>query len=386
MKPKVLFTASTYAHIRNFHLPYLAELQRRGCETHVACADAPEPPPGVDRTVAVPFRKSMRSPDNFRAALSLRRLAREEAYALVVCHTSLAAFFTRLALKGMKNRPKTVNMVHGYLFDGATPFAKKQLLLNAERLTAPETDLLLTMNGWDYRAAKAYRLGRRVENVPGVGVDFSRLDAAGPEDGAALRARYGIDPGAFVLVYAAEFSERKSQRVVIEAMRLLTENMVLVLPGQGARLDACRALAERLELGGRVLFPGQSADMPAWYRAANAAVSASRSEGLPFNVMEAMHCSLPVAASAVKGHVDLIEDGVTGLLYPYGDAAACASRLLRLTEMPGLGLAARRSVERYGLPAVKETVMARYLSLLPALPAEEIPVAKPTGGVYNKIM
>lgn len=374
MKQKVLFTASTYSHIRNFHLPYLDALRGMGYETHVACAGPPEAAPAVDRLFALPFRKSMRAPDNFRAAGMLRRQIMEENYALVVAHTSLAAFFTRLAMKGMKSRPKSVNMVHGYLFDDATPFLKKRLLLDAERLTAPETDLLLTMNAWDTRTAEACRLGTRVAKVPGVGFDAARLDAATAAGGAALRARYGIPPDAFLLLYAAEFSARKSQRVVIEALRYLPEHVVLALPGQGALLEECKALAERLGLGERVIFPGQASDMPAWYRAADAAVSASRSEGLPFNIMEAMYCALPVAASAVKGHADLIEDGVSGLLYPYGNAAACADRLRRLLDgAPGLGEAARAAAAPYALAEVKDAVLAQYASLLGEAEREPAP-------------
>ena len=267
-------------------------------------------------------------------------------------------------MKGLKDRPRLVNVVHGYLFDDETPALKRGILLEAERLTAPETDLLLTMNEWDYEAAKKYRLGKRIEKIPGIGVDFSRFDTATAEDGAALRAELGIPGDAFVLIYPAEFSARKSQHVLIEATATLPEKAVLVLPGSGALLAECKALAQRLELGRRVLFPGYISDMAPWYRMADAAVTASRSEGLPFNVMEAMYCGLSVVASAVKGHTDLIEDGVTGLLYPYGDAttsAVCVRRVMEEKAMrERMEAEARAAVTAYELYRVLPDVLARY--------------------------
>ena len=358
-------TASNWPHIRNFHLPYLREFQARGWETHVGCAGIPQDAPYIDAAIELPFEKKMTAPANFRAARLLRERIRAERYDLIVTHTALAAFFTRLAVKGMQQRPRLVNVSHGYLFDDDTPALKRAVLLEAERLTAAETDLLLTMNEWDYAAAKKYRLGKRIEKIPGVGVDFSRFDAATASDGAALRAELGIPADAFVLIYPAEFSARKSQRVLIEAMAALPEKAVLVLPGSGALLEECRALAQRLELGTRVLFPGYITDMAPWYRMADAAASASRIEGLPFNVMEAMYCGLPVVASAVKGHTDLVEDGVSGLLYPYGDAKRCAACVERVMEDKALRgrmeACIRNRTAVYEINTVMPMLVARYV-------------------------
>ncbi len=363
---KVLFTASTYSHIRNFHLPYLCEFQQGGWQVHVGCAGVPEEIPCADGVWELPFEKSMSAPANFKAARMLRRLVRQEGYDLVCSHTSLAAFFTRLALLGLKERPHVINMVHGYLFDDETPWMKRQVLLAAERLTAPCTDLLLTMNQWDFEAAKKYGLGDQVAHVPGVGVDFSRFAQNDPELSLVRRREFGIPDDAFVLFYAAEFSARKSQRVLIEAMTQLPEKTVLVLAGQGTLLEECKALAQKLGAAERVIFPGYVADVGVWYGAADAAVTSSRSEGLPFNVMEAMYCNLPVVASAVKGHTDLIEDGQTGLLYPYGDVAACAAQIGRLMEDAALRSEltrnAKESVAAYGLDSVLPVVMNQYRS------------------------
>ena len=356
-------TASTYSHIRNFHLPYLREFQRLGWETHVVCRDIPADAPYIDKAIDLPFEKKMQSPENFRAAHKLRRLIQTERYDLIITHTSLAAFFTRLAARGTNGR--LVNVVHGYLFDDDTPLLKRAILLTAECLTAPQTDLLLTMNAWDYKTAVKYRLGRQIAMVPGMGVDTSRLDHASPEAGIRLRRDLGISSDAFVLLFAAEFSERKSQHTLIEALTRLPQNVTLVLCGAGATLEACRTLADKLGVSGRVLFPGQVADMSVWYRIADAAVTSSRSEGLPFNVIEAMHCGLPVVASAVKGHTDLIDNSVTGLLYPYGDADACAAQVMRLindfTLRERIREQGRENVTVYELDAVLPQVMTLYL-------------------------
>ena len=372
-KRKLLMTASVWSHICNFHLPYLAAFQQLGWETHVGCNGIPsdmthEDLVHVDMAIELPFKKRMAAPANFRAARVLRRVIQAGHYDLIITHTSLASFFTRLAVKDMKMRPPLCNLMHGYLFDDDTPVIKRGVLLFAERLTAPQTDLLLVMNDWDYRLAERYHLGKQIGKIPGMGVDFARLDGATRADGLRLRAKLGIPEDAFVLLYAAEFSPRKSQSVLIHALKALPENAVLALCGTGATWEECRSLAGALDVEGRVLFPGQVTDMPTWYRMADACVSASRSEGLPFNLMEAMYAGLPVVASRVKGHVDLIEDGKSGLLYEYGDADACAGQVARLMGDAALqrklSEAARVRAASYRLETVLPEVMDRYLSIL----------------------
>lgn len=366
MPGKILFTASTWSHISNFHRPYLRAFRALGWTVHVACGSEKRDIPEAEACIQLPFEKKMSSPSNFQAQAQLRRLMGEQRYDLVCTHTSLAAFFTRRAAAGVHPRPAVINVAHGYLFDDKSGFLKKNILLAAEKLTAPQTDLLLTMNQWDFNCAQRHHLGKKVANIPGVGVDFSRFPAVSAEKRAVLRASHSIAPEDFLLVYAAEFSGRKNQAMLLRALPQLPERVKLALPGNGALLEDCKSLASSLDIQNRVLFPGHVA-MPDWYAMADAAVSASRSEGLPFNLMEAMHCSLPVVASAVKGHTDLVETGKTGLLFPYDDEAAFAAAIRQLLESPALsaamGTAARQHVQQYSLEVVLPQVMAQYLSL-----------------------
>jgi len=363
---KVLFTASTDSHLIHFHLPYLRWFQEQDWTVHAACGGEAFSIPYADEVLPLPFEKRMASPENFRAAQLLHEKIKREQYDLIVAHTSLAAFFTRLAVP--KQRGKVVNMAHGYLFDSDTPFLKRTVLLAAERLCAPKTDLVLTMNQYDYELARKYRLGREIRNIPGVGVDFRALDEVEPGARDVLRAKYGVLDSAFLLVYPAEFSTRKSQTVLLRALERLPENVMLALPGNGALLEQCRMFARTRGLEKRVIFPGYETDMAPWYAAADAAVTASRSEGLPFNVAEAMYAGLPVVASAVKGHVDLLRDGETGLLYPYGDAESCAARIRTLLDAPELrrklGQRAHAEAGKYGLETVFPEVTAAYAAII----------------------
>jgi len=366
---KVLFVASTGSHILNFHIPYIRQFKELGWGVSVACGEDIKDISVADYTLPLPFTKRMSSPRNLSAMLRLRRHICSKGYDLMICHTSLAAFFARAALFGMKNRPAVCNMVHGYLFDDDTPALKRFILTAAEKLTAPVTDLLIAMNAYDLDYARHKRLAARTEFVFGIGLDRHPSTVDEKNDGKALRSRLGFGADKFLLLYAAEFSKRKSQATLISALSSLPEDVILLLPGKGALLDDCRELAMQLGLEDRVVFPGHIRDMSPWYLAADAAVSASRSEGIPFNLLEAMHYGLPMVASQVKGHTDLIEDSVSGLLFPFGDSDACAKAILRLKSdhdfADSMTAKAKEQVEKYRLSQVLPQVMELYLSVKP---------------------
>lgn len=115
--------------------------------------------------------------------------------------------------------------------------------------------------------------------------------------------------------------------------------------GMRARLAA---LAERLQVGDRVEFGGPADDPQPHVRRFSIAVLCSESEGLSNALIEYMQAARPIVCTRTGGNPELIEDGVTGLLFPVGDAAALAERIDRLLSDPALarrlGQAARTAV------------------------------------------
>lgn len=409
---RVLYAASTFGHLRSFHLPYIETLRDEGCAVVALAGGDPSGMPQGVRCVVEPFTKSMTAPRNASVVRDVAALVRREGFDVVLVHTSLAAFFVRLgvALSGVRGGgaggacraegtrgdgprvPRVVNTVHGYLFDAATPVAKRTLLLGAERLVAGVTDDIVTMNAQDTEIAVGHRLCRgRVVQVDGMGVDLARCRVAGPSERAQARRELGIPADAFVLLYAAEFSPRKNQAMLVDALAGLPERAVLALPGRGELLEACRGHAERLGVAGRVLTPGYVEDLATWRAATDLCVSASRYEGLPFHAVEAMACGLPLVLSAVKGHEDLVggEEPAAqrgaggagaggagsaaqevagsrrcGMLYPFGDVGAFRTCVLRLMDDAALrdamASAAVERAQRYGRDRVMGTLMRLY--------------------------
>ena len=93
------------------------------------------------------------------------------------------------------------------------------------------------------------------------------------------------------------------------------------------------------------------------YRACDLAVSSSISEGLPFNIVEAQLCLLPVVASDIRGHTDLIENGENGWRYPPGDSGALARAVINVISRPDHG---KKQGEAAGISAMKYSLAPAY--------------------------
>ena len=359
---KILFTASSVGHIGSFHLPYLRAFLSNGASVTVAASGEPSVLPEGVRFLPLPFCKSFFALSNFRASLLLAHELRKNSYDTVLCHTSLAAFFTRLGVVlSLRRGVRVVNTVHGYLFDENSSPLRRFVLLTAEKLCRGVTSDIVTMNRQDTNLAREKRLCRgEVRFTDGMGVELSRFAPAEAAAKAAAREALSLPPDALVFLCAAEFSPRKNQAFLLRALARLPEDVFLLLPGDGELLSDCRSLAGELGVASRVRFPGKVADVRPYLAAADACVSASRIEGLPFHAMEAMASGLPCILSRVKGHEDLVSDGACGLLYPFGDTDGFLHAVETFRSSPEL----RETLSRHALDSMEKRSLDRILPVL----------------------
>ncbi len=148
----------------------------------------------------------------------------------------------------------------------------------------------------------------------------------------------------FRALFVGRHIERKGIPHLIKAFGMLPPGRFeLVIVGEGDQTEALRAQAAALP-GARIRFTGKlSAEaLRREYVSAHAFVlpavidSRGDTEGLGVVLVEAAECGLPLVASTVGGITDVVEDGVTGLALPPGDAEAIAAALLRLESDPAL--------------------------------------------------
>jgi len=152
------------------------------------------------------------------------------------------------------------------------------------------------------------------------------------------------------------------------------------IAGAGDEASA-RQLMRECGIEDRCELRGTVRDVPAFLGELDVAVLASHSEGLSNALLEYMAAARPIVATAVGGNVELVEDGVEGLLVPPGDPPAVADAVTRLLADPGLasrlGVAAReRARSRYS----REAMVRRYEDLYHRLCADEAATGGRAGG------
>lgn len=314
---KILICASRVSHILFFHLPYIKLFKENGWTVDIA-AEGTADHPDIDRCYDLKYVKNPFSTRNLKTIKELKRIMRENRYDIVYSNSTLAGFAMRSAVKSLgKERPYCIHISHGYMFDDKAGL-RSVLYRTAERMTSKVTDRLIVMNSEDLRLAEKYKLGKSIFFTDGMGLCpdcFPPLDTVRKNE---LRKSLGADKDSLVFLCVGEFSSRKNQTLIIEALeRTVKQNKscIAVFAGQGAALDECRRLVNKYELETNTRFPGQVKDVNSLYRSADVLISASKMEGLPFNVMEALYCGTPVIASDIKGHSDLIRNGFNGLFF-----------------------------------------------------------------------
>ena len=199
-------------------------------------------------------------------------------------------------------------------------------------------------------------------------------------DAASVRRELGVPADAVLFVLTAFFEARKGHVVLVEAARRLgarAGNARFALIGDGPERPRVEAAVRAAGLGDRFLFLGYRADAADILAAADALVLPSLfGEDMPLIVLDAMALGKPVAASAVAGIPEEVDDGRTGLLIPPGDADALAAAVGRLAGDEDLrrtlGAAGRRRYEEHFTAA---RVAQRYGAIYRRLLAT--PVASP---------
>lgn len=199
-----------------------------------------------------------------------------------------------------------------------------------------------------------------------------------PEGECNSKRRFNISNNEFVIGQIAQITPNKGQDVFIRAMAHVVQahpNVRALIAGDTV-IDNSRWFLKELEqlvrelgLADRVSFAGFVDDIVDVYRCLDLVVSPTKSEGFGRTIIEAMAMAKPVVATDSGGPIEIVVEGETGLLVPYGNPEALAGAILKIMDNTQLasefGANSRQRVEeQFSIGKnVRETEQV-YISLL----------------------
>jgi len=183
------------------------------------------------------------------------------------------------------------------------------------------------------------------------GIDLARFRSSS-KDGK-FEKEFGFVPGTRVVATVGRLDWYKAHQYFIHAAVIVKTkfpDIRFLIVGEGEQKTHLKNLADELGLGGDVVFAGQRTDIQKILNGIELFVLSSVSEGFGRVIVEAMACGKPVVAARAGGIVEIVEDGITGILVPPRDPETMARAITELLEdrekARKMGVAGRRRAER----------------------------------------
>jgi glycosyltransferase involved in cell wall biosynthesis len=262
---------------------------------------------------------------DLRSARELREVIRNFRPRIMHCNSSKAGAVGRIAAFGLSAKPRVIYSPHAIAANLGLQY------LIAERLLAPLTDRFGAVSDSERDEIVKHGLAR----ISKVDVIYPCVDSNFyvPQDRTAARVALGLPNDARVLIGVGRLTEQKDPLMFVEIagrVAAATKGLKAIWLGDGHMRAEVEAAVRRAGLEQVVELPGWQPDMRPWFAAADLLLSTSKYESFGYMVAEALAMERPAVASAIPGTSDVMSGDLESCLYPPGDAAAAAERVLGL--------------------------------------------------------
>ncbi|MCC7447255.1 MAG: glycosyltransferase family 4 protein [Anaerolineae bacterium] len=303
--------------------------------------------------------------------VQLWRLIRRERPDVVHTHTAKAGFVGRVAawLAGV---PVIVHTYHGHVFAGYFGPTKTRVFLWLERLCARLSTKIITLSaGLKRELSEVYHVTSPDHiAVIELGFELDALAKVGRHVGS-FRAQHNIPADAPLVGIVGRLVPIKNHELFLRVAQCIhqrTPDACFAIVGDGECRAELEALAQALGILDRVRFVGWQTDLVPIYSALDALVLCSNNEGLPVSLIEAIAAGVPVAATAVGGVSDLLDNGRLGAMVPPNNVEALTSAVIGALTDPQtkqLAIEARAAIlNRYAIRVSVEHTEQLYRELL----------------------
>lgn len=268
-------------------------------------------------------------------ALASRMAEVAEFYELDLLHVhyaiphSVSALLARQMLEARGRKLPFVTTLHG---TDITLVGLDRSYLPITRFGIQQSDGVTSISSYlKAKTVEDFGVTRPIEVIP----NFVNCDVYTPYKDEAVRqeARKRLArPGEAILMHLSNFRPVKRVVDVVKVFARVQQHVParLVLVGDGPDRSSAEYLAHDLKIHDRVHFLGKQERVNELLPLADLMLMPSELESFGLAALEAMACKVPTLATCVGGVPELIEDGLTGLLYPVGDVDAMAAGAIDL--------------------------------------------------------
>jgi glycosyltransferase involved in cell wall biosynthesis len=269
-----------------------------------------------------------------RALRTLTRLYSEGDYDVVHTHSAKAGALGRMAAF-RAGVGRVVHTLHGFPFHEFQPAWRRAAYVRIERQLGRRTDALLAVGN----AVAAEAIRRRLAVPERVRTIAPAVDIAEATHGRAARglARrwLGLPAGVRLVGTVGRIDYQKAPEVWVDALATIAADDVWgVWIGDGPLRKRLLDRVAKRGLTDRFRLLGHRDDVLELLPAFDVFALASRYEGLPCALVEAMSAGVPAVATAVNAVPDLVTAGETGLLVPPGNARLLGGAINYLLDEP----------------------------------------------------
>ncbi|MFA5404153.1 MAG: glycosyltransferase [Ignavibacteria bacterium] len=245
---------------------------------------------------------------------------------VVHSHGGVSGFYGRMVKKHYP-KIKTVHTIHGIHYINTKNYIRKFISQTVEQYLVQYTDCSICLTKSDLEIAKKIKIINpdKTSIVPN-GINLNKYKNLQRKNIDFL-SKLNLNPGDFIVGNVSRFDFQKNQNLIVKAAARLIgayPGMKFVLVGDGKLLESSKKLAKELKVENNVLFIGEKLNLIDFYSIFDVFVFPTFWEGMPYVLLEAMACRLPIICSDIPSLKEIVKDNYSALLInPYNEIELC---------------------------------------------------------------
>ena len=278
---------------------------------------------------------------------------KEEKFDILHSHGGVSGFYGRLVKKHYPGI-KVIHSIHGLHYINAKNPLKKIVSQTIEQSLVKYTDYTICETNQDFGNAKKIKVlnPEKATIIPnGINLKkFANLKRKNPEFIKSLN----LKEDDFIVGNISRFDIQKNQNLIIKTAPDLISiypDMKFILVGNGKKFDESKKLAKSLNLSDSLIFTGEQHNLLDYYSIFDVFVFPTFWEGMPYVLLEAMACKLPIICSDIPSLNEIIENEKSALTINPKSESELFSKLEKLyldrNLMNEISSGANEAVKKY---------------------------------------